>query len=103
MAEAPDVVEKGLEELEEEITCPVCQEHFREPRILPSLAQPDPRTGGSGCARLDPPVPPLLLQGVRPTTGRPSRAQPSLRVPRVPEGNRFASKRPRATAHGVFR
>ena len=37
MAEAPDVVEKGLEELEEEITCPVCQEHFREPKILPCL------------------------------------------------------------------
>ena len=37
MAEAPDVLEKGLEELEEEITCPVCQEHFREPKILPCL------------------------------------------------------------------
>ena len=39
MAEAPDpdVVEKGLEELEEEITCPVCQDHFREPKILPCL------------------------------------------------------------------
>ena len=37
MAEAPDVVEKGLEELEEEITCPVCQEHFREPKILTCL------------------------------------------------------------------
>ena len=37
MAEAPDPVEKGLEELDEEITCPVCQEHFREPKILPCL------------------------------------------------------------------
>ena len=37
MAEAPDVVEKGFEELEEEITCPVCQDHFREPKILPCL------------------------------------------------------------------
>ena len=37
MAEAPDPVEKGLEELEEEITCPVCQEHFRDPKILPCL------------------------------------------------------------------
>ena len=36
MAEAPDPVEKGLEELEEEITCPVCQEHFRDPKILAS-------------------------------------------------------------------
>ena len=37
MAVAPDTVEKGLEELEEEITCPVCQEHFRDPKILPCL------------------------------------------------------------------
>ena len=37
MAEAPDVMEKGLEKLEEEITCPVCQEHFRDPKILPCL------------------------------------------------------------------
>ena len=37
MAEFPDVVEKGLEELEKEITCPVCQDHFREPKILPCL------------------------------------------------------------------
>ena len=37
MAVAPDPVEKGLEELEEEITCPVCQEHFRDPKILPCL------------------------------------------------------------------
>ena len=31
------MMEKGLEELEEEITCPVCQEHFRDPKILPCL------------------------------------------------------------------
>ena len=37
MAEAPDPVEKGLEELDKEITCPVCQEHFRDPKILPCL------------------------------------------------------------------
>ena len=37
MAEAPYVMEKGLEKLEEEITCPVCQEHFRDPKILPCL------------------------------------------------------------------
>ena len=37
MAEVPDPVEKGLEELEEEITCPVCQEHFRDPKVLPCL------------------------------------------------------------------
>ena len=37
MAVAPDPVEKGLEELEDEITCPVCQEHFRDPKILPCL------------------------------------------------------------------
>ena len=37
MAETPDPVEKGLEVLEEEITCPVCHEHFRDPKILPCL------------------------------------------------------------------
>ena len=37
MAEAPDPVEKGLEELEEEITCPVCKKHFHDPKILPCL------------------------------------------------------------------
>ena len=41
MAVAPDPVEKRLEELEEgledEITCPVCQEHFRDPKIFPCL------------------------------------------------------------------
>ena len=31
------MIEKGLEKLEEEITCPVCQEHFRDPKILPCL------------------------------------------------------------------
>ena len=37
MAEAPDPVEKELEELEKEITCPVCKEHFSDPKILPCL------------------------------------------------------------------
>ena len=37
MAVVPDPVKKGLEELEDEITCPVCQEHFRDPKILPCL------------------------------------------------------------------
>ena len=37
MAEAPDALEKNLEELQKEITCPVCQEHFRDPKILPCL------------------------------------------------------------------
>ena len=37
MAEAPDALEKSLEELEKEITCPICQEHFREPKIFPCL------------------------------------------------------------------
>ena len=37
MAVAPDLVEKGLKQLEGEITCPVCQEHFRDPKILPCL------------------------------------------------------------------
>ena len=37
MADVPDPVEKGLEKLEEEITCPVCHEHFSDPKILPCL------------------------------------------------------------------
>ena len=37
MAEGPDPVEKGLEELGEEITCPICQGHFQDPKILPCL------------------------------------------------------------------
>ena len=37
MAEAPDALDKSLEELQKEITCPVCQEHFRDPKILPCL------------------------------------------------------------------
>ena len=28
-------MDKGLEELEKEITCPVCHDHFQEPKILP--------------------------------------------------------------------
>ena len=62
---------------------------------LPRLSRALPRAQ-------DPPLPPLLLQRVRPTTGAPSRAQPPLCVPRVPKWNRFAPKRPRSTAHGVF-
>ena len=37
MAEAPDPMERMLKELEEDITCPVCQEHFRDPKVLPCL------------------------------------------------------------------
>ena len=29
--------QKGVEELEQEVTCPVCQDHFQEPKILPCL------------------------------------------------------------------
>ena len=36
MAEAPDLP-KTLEEMEQEITCSVCHEHYREPKILPCL------------------------------------------------------------------
>ena len=36
MAEAPDLP-KTLEEMEKEITCAICHEHYREPKILPCL------------------------------------------------------------------
>ena len=35
MAEAPDVVEKPLEELEKEITCAVCHGHYQQAKLLP--------------------------------------------------------------------
>ena len=35
MAEAPDVVEKPLEELEKEITCAVCHGHYKQAKLLP--------------------------------------------------------------------
>ena len=35
MAEAPDTSDKRLEELEEEITCAVCQSHYQQAKLLP--------------------------------------------------------------------
>ncbi len=37
MAVGLDVVEKTLEDLEREITCAVCEEHYTDPKILPCL------------------------------------------------------------------
>ena len=37
MAVSLDVVEKSLEDLEKEVTCGVCQEHYTDPKILPCL------------------------------------------------------------------
>ena len=31
----PEEIQKGVKELEREITCPVCHDHFQEPKILP--------------------------------------------------------------------
>ena len=31
----PEEIRKGVEDLEKEITCPICQDHFQEPKILP--------------------------------------------------------------------
>ena len=37
MAGGRDVAERSLEDLEKEITCAVCQEHYTDPKILPCL------------------------------------------------------------------
>ena len=37
MATGGEARQKGVEELEQEVTCPVCQDHFQEPKILPCL------------------------------------------------------------------
>ena len=35
MAEAPRMVDKGLDKLEKEITCGICNQHYHNPKVLP--------------------------------------------------------------------
>ena len=35
MSDVPGAVKKGLQDLKDEITCPLCQEFFQDPKILP--------------------------------------------------------------------
>ena len=37
MASGGEDRQKGIKELEKEVTCPVCQDHFQDPKILPCL------------------------------------------------------------------
>ena len=37
MASGGEARQKGVKELEKEVTCPVCHDHFEEPKILPCL------------------------------------------------------------------
>ena len=37
MASGDEDRQKGVEELEQEVTCPVCHDHFQDPKILPCL------------------------------------------------------------------
>ena len=32
-----DLLSLSVQKLDEELTCPVCQEHFKEPKVLPCL------------------------------------------------------------------
>ena len=35
MAEGEDLLSKSLQKLDEELTCTLCTQHFREPKVLP--------------------------------------------------------------------
>ena len=37
MAEGKDTIEKSVEDLEKEITCAICHEHYTDPKVLPCL------------------------------------------------------------------
>ena len=37
MAERVDIAEKSVEDLEKEITCAICHDHYTEPKVLPCL------------------------------------------------------------------
>ena len=37
MAEGSDPLSTSLQKLDDELTCPVCTDHFKEPKVLPCL------------------------------------------------------------------
>ena len=72
---------KSLEQMEQEITCAICHEHYREPKILPCLHY--------YCIE--------CLQQLAERVG------PARALPRVPKAGHVPSQRRSRTAHTVLR